>query len=232
VFVHGFGGHATGTWLRMHEIAVENPALNRCDIVFYGYDSMRHRAPIHAVHFRDFMAEFTGAMRGVDEYADSPRYDRIVVAAHSLGAPVVREAILTAFRARTPWVMATRLICFAPAHRGAAIQKLVATASGQGLRSILYSLSLSHVPVLQDLDPECAFIKELHHDYAVSMPTPAAPPLLAAKVIFGDVDTIVEPYRFHIDEAFDAWPGHDHTSVCKASDTFRQPLDVVVGALS
>jgi hypothetical protein len=85
VFVHGFGGHATDTWRRMHEMAVLDPGTEGCDIVFYGYDSLRHRAMIHAATFRDFLDELTdsgGAAWLPADRGGAHSYRRIVISAH------------------------------------------------------------------------------------------------------------------------------------------------------
>jgi pimeloyl-ACP methyl ester carboxylesterase len=180
------------------------------------------------------MDEITGEDLAASRNAGHPgRYGRIVIAAHSLGAPVVRRALLTAHKANRRWAQVSRAVLFAPAHRGASIQKLARMASEGGLRSLLYSLSLYRVPVLQDLHPtDSVFLTELREEHARRMPDPPAPPLLAHKVIFGDNDSIVEIFDFHEDEPFTHWPGHDHGSVCKAHEQFRDPIDVVLEALA
>jgi hypothetical protein len=58
LFVHGFGGSATGTWRSFRELLLEDPVFSGYDMVFYGYESRRARASASAELFFDFVDRF------------------------------------------------------------------------------------------------------------------------------------------------------------------------------
>ena len=238
VFIHGFCGHAISTWRRMRELIVLESAAAGCDLIFFGYDSRRHRAMIHAGTFRDFLEELTTPNSPLRLQLPAARqglqtpYERIVIAAHSLGVPVARQALLMGHRDQCSWAKVSRIVCFAPAHRGASIQKLARMAAGEGLGAVFYAFGLARNPVLQDLHPDdSAFLKDLRNGHFSHMPDPPGPPLRAHSVIFGDDDKIAEILEFHDSEPFLRWPGHDHNSLCKVDSDFRDPLELVMRAL-
>jgi hypothetical protein len=89
--------------------------------------------------------------------------------------------------------------------------------------------------MLDDLRPEpnlSPFLDDLRSGHRAEMPDPPVPPLFAHKVVFGDDDRIVQPNEFYPGEPYVRWKGHDHLSLCKADDNFREPLQIVLEALA
>src|SRR5262249_32167601 len=105
VFVHGFGGDALGTWRQFSDLWPRGKA--GYDLVFYGYDSLRRQALYSGDELREVLEAFLPAPAaminptiehlahvhaGILRLAFS--YRRIVFVAHSLGAVVVRQALV------------------------------------------------------------------------------------------------------------------------------------------
>jgi hypothetical protein len=83
----------------------------------------------------------------------------------------------------------------------------------------------------RDLEPDGEFIKRLKADTAKAIEKASAGYLKARKVIFGLNDSVVLVERFCEDPPEDIWVNHNHTSVCKASSEFRDPIREVLSQL-
>lgn len=240
VFVHGFNGNALTAWDRMHELLPQESKIAGVDVVFYGYRSLKARALNSANLLRQFLSDFNNPAGRLQAKAPaerrtkfpSTRYSKIVVVAHSLGGAVTRRAMLDALRLDEPWAKKTRLVLFAPAHCGASLTNLRREISGASkILSIFAALLDVKVPVLPDLAPNSDFITALREETTAALQGHSGPPLKAEAVIFGQYDNIVEVRNFCLDPPSDAWPEHTHTSLCKASESFRDPLDEVLKRL-
>src|SRR5687768_3161138 len=55
VFVHGFGGAATGTWLEFHHLLSDMPGAANADLLFYEYRSRQQRIEYNAAQFASFL---------------------------------------------------------------------------------------------------------------------------------------------------------------------------------
>jgi pimeloyl-ACP methyl ester carboxylesterase len=172
VFVHGFGGGATDTWDEFADMLPQRPECAGHDLLFYGYDSLTRQAPISAALFRDFLHlvatdPFTGVMapslRVDRNLTPSFRYHRIVIVAHSLGAVVVREALVQAAQdpLMRPWLSRVQLALFAPAHSGAKITELAEEALGFVKLTLLRIAANAYAQVLADLKQNSPTLKRL-----------------------------------------------------------------------
>jgi pimeloyl-ACP methyl ester carboxylesterase len=237
VFVHGFGGSATGTWNQMHEMLPLRPESDGWDIVFYGYPSLRAQALNSANLLRQFISNFTEARfrkRNKTPAAltvqVATKYNQIIIVAHSLGALITRQAVLDAYREKLPWLSATRLILFGPAHRGASLaalgKELLSIGGAWGaLAAIVFKLG---APVLKDLEPVSTFVKELQAATEAALKKHKKSPLKADRVIFGEHDFVVEALTFCQDRPAEAIQGQGHMSVCKPLVGYLTPLEKVV----
>ena len=166
VFVHGFGGAATDTWDEFADRLPERPECAGHDLLFYGYDSLTVQAPVSASTFRKFLnalatdpvnSVMAGSLSITRDLDPTFRYRKIVILAHSLGAVVVREALIQAAddRAMRQWVPLVRLALFAPAHCGARVTELAEEAIGAVRFSWLRLITTgykAYAQVLQDLE--------------------------------------------------------------------------------
>lgn len=248
VFVHGFGGDATSTWRGFPGFLTSDPQLASTDVIFYGYNAKTDAANPSALAFLAFLelvlASPTAFMKDIlGESSRNPNqeYQRIVVVAHSLGAVVIRRALLWAAQKAHPWVQRIRMVLFAPAHNGAYAAVLASNFltgdSGWFLAKVLGHAALYKVPLLQDLQPGSVILTSLLNDTRAALAAvgaAAAPPthLAAEAVVWAQDDRVVINAPFERDRIPELFNGKDHLSVCKPSPDFRGPMDVVLRALS
>lgn len=241
VFVHGFMGDKFTTWHKMHEELVQERAAAGCDLVFYGYASIQPQALASAGLLRHFLQELVPlapsvrarmplARRSIANFA----YSKIIIVAHSLGAAITRRALLDLHQSKAPWTKDVSLLLFAPAHCGAQLAELkkeLSQQSGSPWISILSALFSLKSQAARDLERGSNFIVRLKEDTAKAIADGVAPCLKARKVIFGQKDSVVLVERFCDDPCEDIWHGHNHTSVCKASRRFPDPIREVLDQL-
>lgn len=239
VFVHGFGGAAISTWKEMHQLLpLENEAAG-LDIVFYGYRSTKGRAQPNADLLRQFVTTFTGsrapgAASLVKKNSDRERvaYRDILIVAHSLGAPIARQAVLDAVRGGEAWANNVRLLLFAPAHRGAFLMHLGTELMRSGaILATIGALGQVVVPMLRDLTPQSDFLNALHEDTVALIQNASHPPLTADRVVLAEFDRVVEMLRFGRDPASHTEANQSHIGICKAAANYRFPLEEVVRLL-
>jgi triacylglycerol esterase/lipase EstA (alpha/beta hydrolase family) len=184
VFVHGFRGKALSTWLSFPDFVDAFDGLRDADLLFYGYASAPQRMQNMANNLRahmDLLWQDVKSLGSQAVYALSQRrilteaqqsapWDRVLFVAHSLGAVVVRRALLDSFLEGTGsytdehWSRLSSLCFFAPAHSGADVLKLInETFSTLGLP--IGPVLKGRYPCLQDLEKESTALKDLRDDY-------------------------------------------------------------------
>lgn len=233
IFVHGFGGDATGTWVDFPVLLSESPKGKNCDAIFYGYDGLRTRAVISALELlaaMDAICKYPVATVNTTLPLSAPKrdaafeWDDILIVAHSLGAVVTRQMLVFAHERGDAWAKKVRLLFFAPAHMGADVLKLAAEAL-TGLPGWLPATAKYLYQVLQDLEPNSQMLQHLASE--VQRVLPAAPNLKARIVLAGN-DKVVSPVPFAGDhQPPDFIPNRSHTQVCKPSTAFLDPLQLV-----
>lgn len=235
VFVHGFGGHATGTWNEFPRLLLRRAAFQHCDIVFYGYDSTYTRADINAQRLNSFLHDritsptiIVNAL--LEAEAQRPQtfcYENVFIVAHSLGAIVSRRALLNANREKALWPDKVGLILFAPAHMGANIQELVMPAV-MGIPffgPIVSGIGKWRFQSLQDLEPRCFTLQQLHEHTTAALANRNGRCHIARKVIHASKDRVVHPHTFCDDPPLKIFEGRNHMDICKPSGVFLAPLD-------
>jgi|HubBroStandDraft_6_1064221.scaffolds.fasta_scaffold90418_3 pimeloyl-ACP methyl ester carboxylesterase len=237
VFVHGLNGHAIDTWERMHELLPSEAAAAGVDIVFYGYQSMKSQALMSANLLRQFISDLNNPNSAVCQLAPRERraayprlvYKKILLVGHSLGGALARRVMLDALKLKEAWAKRTRLVLFAPAHCGTFLAELKKEIRGTSkIISVFAALLDLNVPVLTDLEPDSSFIKSLREETLIQLKRHPKAPLKAEVVIFGQFEKIVAGQNFCDDPPSVSWPRQNHTSVCKANQTFRDPLTEIL----
>jgi len=223
VFVHGFGGKALKTWDGM-EALLADPRAQTSDIVFYGYGSLAAPAQNSSSLFREMLtAAVTGASNwrhmvrrgGAD--ADMRDYQDILIVAHSLGAVIVRRALLDLVKTKASWVERCRILLFGPAHMGTRLTAL-APMLRSGLSSILndlFSFGRVKVPVLDDLEEGSAFLARMLSDSQALLQKGMVRPIVAEQVVFGERENVVRTTTFASDPLASVWADEDHCSICR-----------------
>ncbi|MBX3252720.1 MAG: hypothetical protein KF862_01165 [Chitinophagaceae bacterium] len=235
IFVHGFNGKATGTWDEFPNLIRNNNDFTNSDIIFYGYDSLKGQANNNAVKFyRTLISVCESNPNNLgfkrDGLTANFSYQRILIVAHSLGAVIVRRALLNAKSENKPWLQNCRMILFAPAHRGARIQNLVAE-SLPTVGKILAGLGFLTIPVLDDLRPNSQTIQNLITDSQGHLNQNAGQFTIAHEVVWANNEIVVHNDQFCNDPVATLIDNKSHTSVCKPKATFLDPYNIVVNAL-
>lgn len=243
VFVHGFTGDAVATWEGFREHLLTSNDFVQSDIVFYGYDSLYKQVVTSANCFRQFMDAVSqsseGSTKQLERVRDAfvgRRHSRVIFVCHSLGAVIVRRAVLDCVdavntgRRRCGWEGANWMLLFGPAHAGGRPIGLANSALAQGqFLPALASFAQYLIPVLEGLRPDGQTIRRLFVDTERLQHTG----LVNAKVIvFGENDKVVyrEPPYQNDPLALDIF-GEDHVSICKPRANFQDPLEILAGAL-
>lgn len=238
IFVHGYRGYAIETWSRFDDLLPASPKAADYDLFFYGYNCFSSNTTAEGRLLCDFLTELElspGALLqqslglpGVRPQHSS--YGEFILVAHSIGAIVSRRALLFAQGLNRGWGTRTRMIFFAPAHRGAIASQLVRSLPGSWLSFMIAGFRYAS-PLLDEVAPGSDSIVGLQEDteQAVSQ---GARHLLATKVVIAEVDRVVSNLKLHhLDPVPVVVPGSTHTSVCKPRAGYMQPLTEVEGVL-
>jgi hypothetical protein len=189
------------------------------DVTFYGFPSAlgREQAMAYACEFRDAIDILQSTPQELmphhvrTQRTEPTVYSSITFVAHSLGAPICRQALLDATIARTMWASRVRLLLFAPAHKGA--------------RALALRLLGLGCPVVRDLEEGSSFLNCLERDTLDQINSEGADHLIAKRVIFGSRDTLVNMTRFAKDHKITLIKDRGHRNICKPDSTYMQPLD-------
>jgi pimeloyl-ACP methyl ester carboxylesterase len=237
LFVHGFGGSATTTWVQFPTLLQKENSCRGYDLVFYGYDGLRTRARPNG----DLLARFLDAMfsNPAGLLAQSLpsgsrpktfRYKQIIIVAHSLGAVVSRIALVDAYGKRRDWASKVKLVFFAPAHGGANILSLASLAMGVLRMVPVEAFARYQFQVLHDLEENCQTLAQLAAQTRKAIEG-GARNLIAERIIYAGQDKVVNPATFCEDPVPDFIHGASHTGVCKPRNDFSDPLQYVLASL-
>ena len=147
--------------------------------------------------------------------ARTPGYQRIILVAHSLGAVVVRWAMLRAVEEKRPWRNKVKLLLFAPAHTGSDLASLATAAvSGFPGLSMFVEAAKAKVPLVKELDPSSRLLSELA-ERVRRVPDEIC--LRSSRVVIAETEIIVSNLPFPGDPWPDAIRDTDHVSACKVT---------------
>lgn len=219
IFVHGFGGNATGTWDEFSKLKNDHERFTESDIIFYGYPSLQQQVNNNALIFKKFILD---NQKPTNDYNDcsyrnitnESEYESIVLVGHSLGAIIIRRALLTLKQEGGHNVLLDKIkmLLFAPAHKGTLIK--ASYISGPTLLGVLGSIGIYKTPSFSNLQSNSATITSLLQDTQHYIDIGDFDFTIAAKVIWANEDQIVENDRFFLDPVAIPEEG-SHTSICK-----------------
>jgi pimeloyl-ACP methyl ester carboxylesterase len=220
VFVHGFHGDATGTWVQFQSLLQEEANCKSRDLLFFGYHSWRRPTASSASSLMNLLVALVDKPESIDGWparAKNTKYRRILVVAHSLGAIVCRLAFLMAWKMRCDWTDKLRLVLYAPAHLGGRPLKLIPKRMKVGMEFLF--------PTLEELLEGSKTIRRLQSDTKEALKERGSKFLRAVKVVHGRRDNIISQpgMSFCADPPCD-WIEADHFQVCKPSGVFLDPL--------
>ena len=244
VFVHGFAGSAGGTWEEFPSAIRAMPEAALTDVFLLDYPSTKVSVQVCGEEMGAFLADLLrNPMERIvnpslpDDAPPRPigeRYERIVIVAHSMGAVVMRRALLDLDRNGMSQEEhhSLRLLLFAPAHRGSKLSKLI--ASGLGLDflpgSTLIGQALRiHFRSLGDLEEKSQALTLLFDDSVAARARREArresDADLRAYVLHARDDKVVVQDRFDEDVSGRPVGNRDHRNVCKPEEEYRRPVD-------
>jgi pimeloyl-ACP methyl ester carboxylesterase len=233
LFIHGFSGDAIDTWSDFHGLLLECPKCTKRDVFFYGYDGLRAEMNASAAIFREFLDWFfnsTKILLNENLPQSAPRtndfeYDELIIVAHSLGAVIARRALLDATNNKSNWVAKTKMILYAPAHKGANVVDLALEVASSFSFLKLFGIGARFTsPLIDELKPESRSLKKLLEDTKTATKNGTNLHLIACKVVLAEYEKIVVNDIFGDDPAPYAIPETTHTSVCKPNRDFLQPF--------
>jgi pimeloyl-ACP methyl ester carboxylesterase len=240
LFIHGFSGDAINTWSDFHELLPACPKCNGRDLFFYGYDGLRAQMHASAAIFRAFLDRLFGETKAFltdnlphsAQRGDGFGYDELIIVAHSLGAVISRRALLDATKLKSDWVAKTKLVLYAPAHKGAKVADLALEVASSFTFLKLFGIGARfESPLIDELKPKSLALEKLLQETEAATTMGANRHLIATKVVIAEYERIVENETFGDDPPPDAIPNTTHISVCKPTKDFLQPLSHLEGCL-
>lgn len=235
VFVHGFSGSATGTWNEFPSIIRNNNDFINSDVIFYGYESLKGQANNNAVKFYNFLKSVvensSNNLGFTRENIDKEfKYEKIIIVAHSLGAIIVRRGLLNAKSENKNWLDKCKMVLFAPAHRGARVQKILASLPVVG--QIITGLGYLAKPILDDLRPDSQTILNLIADSQNYLNQNNGDFTIAHTVVWANNEIIVHNDTFCDDPVASVIDHKSHTTVCKPKlGVYLDPYTIVLNAI-
>lgn len=246
VFVHGFAGSPTCTWLDFQglvKICSPNyPWWDKADLFFYSYESLRTPIGVNARRLEKFVDHILS-----NDATGSPLFPswngnphaKLILVGHSEGAVVIRRWLLDRFgrierasgykdnqvlkAAKVDLALNSEVRLFAPACMGTNFSSLLGFATSfWALVSALASSSL----VRNELLPNSPVLEPIKTGTENANTRFREIPGFAAKVLFGDTDQVVYTAAYKCDDIEYA-DNQDHFSVCKPNFGYLRPLEFV-----
>ena len=242
VFVHGWRGRATETWEAFPRAIRFTPEAVRADAFLVEYPTTRATVTIAAGHFADFLKDLLSDPAGTCVNPSLPqgatprqafRYKRLILVAHSMGAAVVRRAVidLDSDELTNAQRESIQLLFFAPAHKGSTLPLLVQSGLGldrlPGAGLVGKALTL-YYRSLEDLAENSDFLRGLADGCKTAreerMQHGDPYGHLRAHVYHADGDKVVVQNQFDRDYRIQPVMGTNHRGICKPDDHYRIPV--------
>ncbi len=235
IFIHGFNGRLINTWGEFPDFIRLNNDFKNADILFYGYDSLKNPAAQSSQNLYNSLSNLTENSTnawGIERafINESFKYEQIVLVAHSLGALVLRKALLLAKRDHKEWLDSCKMILFAPAHHGFKMRNLI-FESLSSIETILSGLGLISFPVLENLKPNSFIIQNLLHDSMQLLDKKQGNFTIADQIIWSKEEEIVRNEHFGQDPIPLLVENKAHHAICKPDSQYLIPYHLVVKSL-
>jgi hypothetical protein len=293
IFVHGFNGHPESTWFEFQTLIDSlvdvYPWWATSDVFFFSYESVSKPLRVNAARLREFLNRIFPvpdsalfqiplsremAAVGIDGNVVlrdvATKYSKLVIAAHSEGAVLVRMVVrdITHEMVRElfptpasdvrvlseaevergadlkntnhrevagqeliksrPYLAAlnAQLRLFSPAQCGSSITGFWGTLlEWPGIRGLIRA-AMRASPAQVDLKPTSGLLADLRRELQRLAREDSWIPALSAQILWGEDDTVVHMDKFQFDAEL-LVPGRDHTSVCKPTMDYQDPLGFV-----
>lgn len=239
IFVHGFGGSATGTWREFPTSGNVAKWWQESDMLFVGYDSTKDSIPgvasrlrlnIDRFYPKPFQAAMMvdGAPARDDILSD---YQELVLVGHSLGGLVARRALLDAAQlwmddrdagpVERPRILDAQLRLFSPASAGFRAAGLLGAIMALGPIGALDSY-LRKSSAYIDLQPGSTTLEDTRRRTELMARRPGTE-ALRARILWANPDDVVIAERYDSDfvDAFE--DGQSHQSICKPNSSYQSP---------
>jgi pimeloyl-ACP methyl ester carboxylesterase len=262
VFVHGFWGDATTTWQQFQKLIGDTSfaaAFADVDLYFYDYPSTKRSVARATDRFQEFLdailiqGPFATALEGKTlpglsglRASKNPKsgraYERVLHVGHSMGAVVLRQAIVRRGKRLPSTVSANQIppelrlhpVLFAPAHRGFLQgDALSAAMSSHPAPAILFAWwQIRRARAYPDLKPGSPVLGPLEQQTTAFAAQHRNCPAFVATVQWGDRDDIVYDTEYADDIRSAPLNGKHHRTVCKPSTGFLAPVEAVRDGLA
>lgn len=227
IFVHGFGGQSVDTWADFKIILRNHSLFTDSDIIFYGYDSKFIQATTNASLLRTFLEEICKPQEYLNDVKRTvpANYEKIIFMAHSLGAFIVRKALIHAHKNCNNWIDNVKMILLAPAHNGSELPQRVMEIL-PGLLKTTAQIARYFMPVLEDLQKGSSAITTLKDETMKLLAEGKGGFTIANRVDWAEFERVVINDDFCSDPVADTIRGKDHISICKAElNTYELPVE-------
>lgn len=230
VFVHGLGGHATSTWDEFTNIIRNYSVFSNADVIFYGYDSTAIQATTNGSLLSSFLDTYaipSNAVNGVDRKVPA-QYEKIIFLAHSLGAFVVRKALIySSKKIGITWIEKTKMFLLAPAHNGSDVPERVMEVL-PGYLKIGAHVARHFLPVIQDLQKSSPTIKTLKRETKNLQKSGKGRFTIAEIVAWAQYERVVINDDFCNDPVPVTVLDKNHMNICKPElISYEKPLDLL-----
>ena len=236
IFVHGFRGRALSTWLSFPDFLDNRLADPSNDALFYGFRSRPQRLAHMANRLRDdmdIMCRVSCFLVPIAARSSSCLVSKnrssVCFIVYSFLYCAVRLAVIDALTkslaersGKGGWAENSTMCLFAPAHSGSNIVKLVGESFPRFTRPVEFLLKI-HYPCLADLEKGSDALTRLAEDYE-KLPQKVQKLATATRVVFAELDNVVEPPRFKGDPVEDQIKGVGHVDVVKPNSGFLDPI--------
>ncbi len=241
VFIHGFSGNALATWSNFPEMFTDYREFSGCDIYFYGYDSIYTQTSNSATRFYEFLSELNTAPNKlitfqIPKSIERPldfNYSKILIVAHSMGAIILRLALMYAYEEKNTWLDKNHMILFAPAHFGSKIPFLLKEAEGFFLPKIFKPLIIYYkyrAVTLTDLEENSDLLTDLETKTKKLQESEAGEFTIAKDVRWASEERVVVNRKYLKDCMHKIIEG-THTEICKPKEEFKVPIEIIVSHL-